>query len=75
METFDAWDERRHPAIIQFLSDISGHCRELHSPGGITLSVVIMELDRLSSKIANPRVISRVDGLKKTLNADLSGKT
>lgn len=70
METFDAWDERKHPAIIQFLGDISSHCRELHLPGGITLTVIMMELDRLSNKLASPKVSSRVEALKKALNAE-----
>ena len=68
MNTFDAWDERKHPAIMQFLSDINGHCRDLYSPGGITLSVIMIELDRLSKKLDSPKVSSRVEELKKALD-------
>lgn len=69
MSTSKAWDERKHPAILQFLKDIYVHCVNLNSRSGATLSVIKMELDRLDKKIADPTVHVQVEELKKALDS------
>lgn len=69
MNTFNAWDERKHPAILQFLKDIYAHCADFNSPAGVPLLVIKMELDRLDNKIADPTVHVQVEELKKALDS------
>lgn len=65
-----AWDQRKHPAIQQFLCDIEAHCLGSEPPGGVPLLVITMELDRLSRKIVDLKVDEAIGHLKAALTEE-----
>lgn len=67
MTSCQAWDERKHAAILQFIRDIKEHCVGLNAPGAITISAINVELHRLEIKVNNPGVNARIAELQLAL--------
>lgn len=67
MTTHAAWDERRHATIIQFLRDIRVQATGICGPGGASVKILNLELDRLGRKVGSGRVDERIAGLRADL--------
>lgn len=75
MHTYRAWDERKHPAILQYIKDIREHCSELHEPGGLTVAAISMELHRLDTNLRDAEVNIRIAELQRALSVDARGRS
>jgi len=67
MTTHAAWDERRHATIIQFLRDIRVHATGICGPGGASVKILNLELDRLGKKVGSCAVDERIAVLRADL--------
>ncbi|WP_322534539.1 hypothetical protein SR858_09850 [Duganella zoogloeoides] len=69
MKTPAAWDERKHPTIVQFLRDIRRHTIGICGAGDVSLTILNLELDRLAKKVCCTDVDARIDDLRHALSS------
>lgn len=56
LSTYAAWDQRKHPIILQFLFDMRQYVQEVCHGSGSAGTIVELELDRLSKKVRDPNI-------------------
>jgi len=68
MKTSAAWDQRKHPTILQFLRDIRLYTTAICAAGNVSPTILNLELDRLSKKVGCPVIDEKINDLRRDLS-------